>query len=252
MRANIEILFQKSICILHRRDLTVRLPSVQTIDICADASMRMLELQVDLQQEAQPGGQLHEERWMLSSLTTTDFLLAAMILSLVLLQERARRLDQDPGRKIQQKLELLDKSLLIFDNQKFVSSQACKISLGLRSVKNKLNVVYGYSSSSDNSSDQSESVQVPLFMAVPQLNQDASNIGWQPANIFDDTVDMNDYFDWVSMRSPTKFLSTIKNTIAHYLTVIRISSTNILSTLMYRISPNSTRLPTTTPLIGFP
>ena len=48
MRANIEILLQKSICILHRRNLTVRLPSVHTIDICADASMRMLEVQVDL------------------------------------------------------------------------------------------------------------------------------------------------------------------------------------------------------------
>ena len=230
MRANIEILFQKSVCILHRRNLTVRLPSVQTIDICADASMRLLELQVNLQQEAKPGGQLHEERWMLSSLTTTDFFLAAMILSLVLLQERARRLDQDPGRKTQQKLELLDKSLLIFDNQKFVSSQACKISLGLRSVKSKLNAVYGYSASSDNSSDPSESVEVPSFIVVPQLDQDASNIGWQTANFFDENVDMNDYIDWVSMCSATELLSNISNTKAHCLTVLRISSTNILST----------------------
>ena len=229
MRANIEILFQKSICILHRRNLTVRLPSVQTIDICADASMRMLELQVDLQQEAQPGGQLHEERWMLSSLTTTDFFLAAMMLSLVLLQERSRRLDQDSGRKIQQKFELLDKSLLIFDNQKFISSQACKISLGLRSVKSKLNAVYGYSASSDNSSDQSASVELPSFMVVPQSNEDASNIGWQTPQFFDETVDMNDYFDWVSMRSSTTLPSTSKNTKADRLTVLRIASTNILS-----------------------
>ena len=203
MRANIEILLQKSICILHRRNLTVRLPSVQTIDICADASMRMLEVQVDLHKEAQSGGQLHEERWMLSSLTTTDFFLAAMILSLVLLQERARRLDQDPERNIQKKLELLDKSLLIFDIQKVVSNQACKINQGLRSVKSKLKAVYGYSTSSDTPSEHSESVEVPSFMVGPQLNQDASIIGSQAANPIDDTVDMNDFVDWVSMRSST-------------------------------------------------
>ena len=203
MRANIEILLQKSICILHRRNLTVRLPSVQTIDVCADASMRMLEVQVDLHQETQPGGQLHEERWMLSSLTTTDFFLAAMILSLVLLQERARRLDQDPERSIQKKLELLDKSLLIFDIQKVVSSQACKISQGLRSVKRKLEAVYGYSTSSDTPSDHSDLVEVPSFMAGPQSDQDASIIGSQVGNSFDDIVDMDDFFDWVSMRSFT-------------------------------------------------
>jgi hypothetical protein len=211
MRANIEILFQKSLCILHRRNLTVRLPSMETIDICADASMRMLELQVDLHQEAQPGGQLHEERWMLSSLTTTDFFLAAMILSLVLLQKRARGLDQDSERNIQQKLKLLDKSLLIFDAQKVVSNQARKISLGLRSVKSKLKAVYGNATSSNTPSDLSDSVEVPSFMVVPQLHQDTSIVGRQTANTFEDAVNMNEYFDWVSIHSSTAFLNIFRN-----------------------------------------
>ena len=208
MRANIEIFFQKCICILHRRNLTVRQPSVQTVDICADASMRMLEVQVDLHQEAQPDGQLYEERWMLSSLTTTDFFLAAMILSLVLLQERARGLDQDPERKSQQKLEILDKSLLIFDAQKLNSNQACKISLGLRSVKSKLKAVYGHATSSNTPSDQSDprdSVEVPSFMVLPQSHQDASIMGRQSADPFDDAMNMNDYIDWVNIRSSTAF-----------------------------------------------
>lgn len=209
MRANIEIQFQKSICILHRRNLTVRLPSVQTIDICADASMKMLEVQVDLHQEAQPGGQLHEERWMLSSLNTTDFFLAAMILSLVLLQERARGLDQDPERNIQRKFKLLDKSLLVFDAQKDVSRQACKMILGLRSMESKLKAVYGYATSSHTPSNESGSVKVPSFMAVPQLHQDASISGMQTADTFDDAVNANDYFDWVGISLFMAFLTSL-------------------------------------------
>ena len=205
MRANIEILFQKSVCILHRRNLTVRLPSVQTIDICADASMMMLEVQVDLHREAEPGGQLHEERWMLSSLNTTDFFLAAMILSLVLLQERARGLDQDSKRRTQRKLELLDKSLVIFDAQNNVSNLACKISLGLRSMESKIKTVFGHATSSNTPSNKSGSVEVPSFMAVPQLHQDASISSRWTADTFDDAVNANDYFDWVSMRSLWRF-----------------------------------------------
>ena len=211
MRANIEILFQKSICILHRRNLTVHLPSVQTIDICGDASVKMLEIQVDLHREAEPGGQLHEERWMLSSLNTTDFFLAAIILSLVLLQERAQGRDQDSERNTQRKLEVLDKSLLIFDAQKFASHQACKISLGLRSMESKLKAVYGYATSSNTPSNESSSMEIPSFMAGPQLHQDPSISPGQTADMFDDTVNVYDYFDWVSIQSFMAFLIAFGN-----------------------------------------
>ena len=201
MRANIELLFQKSICILYRRSLTVRLPSVQTIDLCTDASMKMLMIQVDLHQKAEPGGQLHEERWMLSSLNMADFFLAAMILSLVLLQERARGLDQDPERNTQRKHELLDKSLLIFDAQKVNSNQACKISLGLRSMERKLKAVYGYATPSDTPSSEGVLAGIPSFIAFPQSHQDASVNGRQATDTFDDTLNINDYIDWVGMHS---------------------------------------------------
>ena len=200
MRANIELLFQKSICILYRRSLARSLPLVQTIDLCTDASMKMLMIQVDLHQEAQPGGQLHEERWMLSSVNTADFFLAAMILSLVLLQERALGLDQDPERNIQRKRELLDNCLLIFDAHKADSRQACKTSLGLRSMESNLKAIYGYATPSDNPSNRSSSVEVPSFMALPQLHQDASFNCRQAADTFDDALNMNDYIDWVSLH----------------------------------------------------
>ena len=202
MRANIEILFQKSICILHRRNLTIQLPSVQTINVCAEASRRMLEVQVNLHQEAQPGGQLHEDQWMLSSLTMTDFFLAATILSLVLLKQRARGIDhQNAEQHIEQSLELLDKSFLIFDAQKVNSNQAYKISLGLRAMSNKLKAVYGSTTPSIIASNQSDSIAVPSFMAVPQSYEDASIRFEQTADTFDDAAQAHDYFDWVSVRS---------------------------------------------------
>lgn len=213
MRANIEILFQKSICILHRRNLTVELSSFQTIDICTNASIKMLQIQVDLHREAQPDGQLHEDRWMLSSLNTTDFFLAAMILSLVLLQERSRGFGQDSERDIQRKLEMLDKSLLIFDAQKLVSNQARKISIALRSMESKLKAVYGSGMSSNTPSKESESVEVPSFKAMPQLHQDDSISvdDRQTEDPFGNGMNMNDYFDWVSDRSFIASFTTFEN-----------------------------------------
>ena len=199
MRANLEILFQKSICILHRRNLTVRLPSVQTIDVCVHASMAILEVQIELHQEAQPGGQLHEERWMISSLSTTDYFLAAMILSLVLLQERVQGLDQASERNLQRKLELLEKSLTIFDAQKASSNQACKISQGLRSMESKVKAVYGYTSSLNTPSNENSWEEVPPFIVAPELQHDAFTSGGQAADPFADSFDMNDYVDWVSV-----------------------------------------------------
>ena len=79
---------------------SVHLPSVQNIDIRGDASVKILEIQVDLHREAESAGQLHEERWMLPSLNTSDVFIAAIILLLVLLQERAQGSDQDSERSM--------------------------------------------------------------------------------------------------------------------------------------------------------
>lgn len=198
MRANLEILFQKSICVLLRHNLTLRLPSIQTIDKCADASMMVLEVQVELHREAQPGGQLHEERWMLSSLNTTDFYLAAMILSLVLLQERAQGLHQPSERRFQRKLELLAESIMIFGIQKAGSNKACKISQVLRSMESKIKAVYGHSTSPVTASEEVPLVEIPSFMAVPQSQQDAATHGMQAMYTFDDPWNTQDHFDWVS------------------------------------------------------
>lgn len=200
MRANMEVLFQKSICILHRRSLTMRRPSVETLESCTEASMMMLKLQVDLHQEAQPGGQLHEERWMLSSLNTSDFFLAAMILSLVLLQARPRTSEQEFESTVQPKLLLLLKSLSIFDAQKIMSRQAGKIVLALKPMERKIRAIYALVPSSEDPGNESERADNPLFFTDAQLPEDDSLAGRQPSDMLDNFQVAFDDFDWVSLR----------------------------------------------------
>jgi hypothetical protein len=82
----LDILFLKSQCVLHRkfvfpsRDSTRYVYSRRT---CIDNAMEMLRHQASLHQESRPPrGRLVGVQWSVSSLTTHDFLLAAMIVAL--------------------------------------------------------------------------------------------------------------------------------------------------------------------------
>lgn len=84
-RCNIELLYQKARCVLHRRYLTVDRSNLRysySRWCCVDAATQILRLQNDIYHETLPGGQLYRDRWFVSSLTSHDFLLAAMILCL--------------------------------------------------------------------------------------------------------------------------------------------------------------------------
>ena len=84
-RCNIELVYLKSIIILHRRFVTYEpaTPSFETSRrACAEAALDILARQADLHQASQPGGRLFEDRWMLGALMVHDFLLAAMVLCL--------------------------------------------------------------------------------------------------------------------------------------------------------------------------
>lgn len=86
-RFGLELLYLKSQCMLHRRFLSRGRESSRhaySRRTCIDASMDMLSHQATLHHESQPGGLLHSVKWYISSLTTNDFLLAAMIVCLEL------------------------------------------------------------------------------------------------------------------------------------------------------------------------
>jgi hypothetical protein len=85
MRMNISLLYNKGLCVLHRRYVTRArensryAPSRQA---CIDASMQLLRNQQILEVESQPGKRMHRSQYHISSVMTHDFILAATLVSL--------------------------------------------------------------------------------------------------------------------------------------------------------------------------
>ncbi|CVK97776.1 uncharacterized protein FPRN_10824 [Fusarium proliferatum] len=83
-RTTIELLHLKSIIVLHRQYLTDRQDSRFAFSRKASlkAAESLLERQVEINQLTLPGGLLHDKKWMITSLTLSDFTLAAMVICL--------------------------------------------------------------------------------------------------------------------------------------------------------------------------
>lgn len=83
-RFTLDLLYLKIVCVLHRKFLAVSRSNSRfafSRRACIDSSMAMLQHQATLHRECQLGGRLRSVKWFISSLTTVDFLLAAMIVS---------------------------------------------------------------------------------------------------------------------------------------------------------------------------
>ncbi|KAF7914428.1 uncharacterized protein EAF01_000834 [Botrytis porri] len=84
-RFNVDILWQKTMCVLHRKYLA-RARQNSRYDhsrrACVNAAMEILRHQHKLHLESQPGGRLRSMRWAISTLTKHDYLLAGMIVCL--------------------------------------------------------------------------------------------------------------------------------------------------------------------------
>lgn len=73
-----EIVHLKSLCVLHRRHMADGNDfSTRT---CLQAASRIVSHFVDMHHELSPGGQLYFERWMMTTFTVNDFLLAVLVL----------------------------------------------------------------------------------------------------------------------------------------------------------------------------
>ncbi|KIW41424.1 uncharacterized protein PV06_06985 [Exophiala oligosperma] len=103
VRLNCEFLFQKSLCVLHRKYMTMTDPVTgeysfpESITACVDAASAISRHMLDLHKEFKPGGQLYDGRWMLSSFTMNDFYLASIVLCLAVSTWKNRH----PGRNVE-------------------------------------------------------------------------------------------------------------------------------------------------------
>ncbi|CAJ2502558.1 Uu.00g099520.m01.CDS01 [Anthostomella pinea] len=121
-RLMLELMYLKSLCVLHRPYLNRDKdnPRYDTSrNICRDAALKILELHAEYEQESKHGGRLFEDKYMLSSLTLHDFLIAAMILCLDL-TENLPSSSTDRSRK----LKALGTSYKIWSERKHSSRDA--------------------------------------------------------------------------------------------------------------------------------
>lgn len=63
----------------------------KSMDLCRDASLRIIDIHLEVDQETQPGGRLYDDRYMISSLTLNDFLNAAMFVCVDLTETKGER-----------------------------------------------------------------------------------------------------------------------------------------------------------------
>ncbi|KAK6331867.1 hypothetical protein TWF718_002406 [Orbilia javanica] len=120
-RMVLELTYHKCVCVLHRMYLTFEKENPKfeySRKRARESALRILDIQSDAYDESQPGGRLWDERWMVTSLTVHDFLLASMIMCLDLNKKNHNVL------KYPRCLSALQKSYRIWSEKKHTSRDA--------------------------------------------------------------------------------------------------------------------------------
>ncbi|RBR23932.1 uncharacterized protein FIESC28_03242 [Fusarium coffeatum] len=83
-RTTLALLHLKTLIVLHRQHLTYRRDSRSEAsrNACLKAAGRLLEIQAEMHRVTQPGGRLYDMKWLITSLTLSDFTLGAMVICL--------------------------------------------------------------------------------------------------------------------------------------------------------------------------
>lgn len=144
-RFNLELLYQKTRTVLHRKYLVVGQTDprfAESRKICVDAAMHTLRHQDVIFHACQPGGQLHKVWWYMSSLTTYDFLLASMVvcfeLNYIRVEEASPEFKGPPCPFVPEMIRLLKNTFDIWSNHPNRLSESCKAAKILGAMLNKL------------------------------------------------------------------------------------------------------------------
>ncbi|KAF7945277.1 hypothetical protein EAE96_010055 [Botrytis aclada] len=142
-RFNVDILWQKTMCVLHRKYLARARTNpryVHSRRACVNAAMEILRHQHKLHLESKPGGRLRSLRWAISSLTKHDYLLAGMIVCLDLHYETICPADKHFWTKEQlaDMLKAVETSQSIWSETVEESMESFKASKTLNIILDKL------------------------------------------------------------------------------------------------------------------
>lgn len=90
-RINLDTMYLKIVCVLHRTYITYERSNPAfnySRRTCIDAALGIMKYQAEVHTACQPGGLLHNEKWMPSSFLIYDYLLAVMVICLDLFESR--------------------------------------------------------------------------------------------------------------------------------------------------------------------
>jgi hypothetical protein len=148
-RFSLALVYQKSRCMLHRKYIVIEgenMDYTYSRETALDASMELLKYQHMSYEAVLPGGPFARDRYVLSTLTMHDFLLAAMIVSINITQTTSttsRNIINPSNREHQKMVEALEKSYNIFLDMSATSVEAKKAAVLLRAMLNKTNKALG-------------------------------------------------------------------------------------------------------------
>ncbi|KAH8805983.1 fungal-specific transcription factor domain-containing protein [Xylogone sp. PMI_703] len=224
-RYTLELLYQKTRCVLHRKYLTrvnSNLRYAYSRWAAVNAAREILRHHADIHRETQPGGQLYRDRWFIGSLQYHDFLLAAMIICLELSQNHESRPQTqsqqlNEGFKVtyegrEELYEALERSYQIWKSDGDESADAYKASEVLAVILQKVrksspdiphsdrgNSIEAKTRKSppqnlESQTHSSRSVADTPSMAGQQETPDSMPPGWLGA--IGEMIDVPDDFDW--------------------------------------------------------
>ena len=144
-RYALEVCFQKSRCMLHRKYLIPGQSNPQyrySRTASVDAAMKLLDVQCISHEASQPGGQLYRERWRMTALVSQHYVLAAMILCLDLdWTMRFGKIHEDEFERLwprDTRLQKLKHSYEIWSESSRISAIAAKVAEALRVMLKRL------------------------------------------------------------------------------------------------------------------
>jgi hypothetical protein len=228
-RTTLELLHLKSIIVLHRQYLTHRndLRFQFSRDSCLAAAERLLERQTEMHRVTQPGGQFHDMKWMITSLTMSDFTLAAMIicLDLTVTMRQGTVTFQNPKdvEDLHRYLEIIKSAHKIWRSL-LESSEARIVSHALDSTIQRVGEYLSsrsVSASSETWQSSSKDADTPSYVTIDSAD-------------FTSDIDLMDYVDWVRSLNTTAMVER-KLTAALRLLSITNSKIPILRSLIWTI-----------------
>ncbi|CCT71889.1 uncharacterized protein FFUJ_08173 [Fusarium fujikuroi IMI 58289] len=198
-RTTIELLHLKSIIVLHRQYLTDRQDSRFAFSRKAslEAAERLLERQAEINQLTLPGGLLHDKKWMITSLTLSDFTLAAMVICLDLtvgIRNSMRTGTNTEEEEIHKNLKIIERAHEIWSSSSD-TSEGRIVSHALDSTIRRVNDFINTSSAS---------------MTAPGWSASAATDAETPDYIMNN-FDMMDSIDWSLLDNQIQDPSSIQD-----------------------------------------